>query len=111
MKRTQKTTELIDALASISNLMDQIKRNPKERISALAICEIITGLPIHWFSNAEKMLVVNVIRELHGDPSKFIGDIMNRKYSYVSQATNHEKNCDSLCAAMKELHELEFGSV
>ena len=111
MKRTQKTIELLDALAAVANMTDSIKGNRKEKLAALAICEIITGLPIDWFSTAERMLVVSVIRELYGDPSKFISEVMNGYISFVELATNGEKNCDSLCEAMKELHELEFGSV
>jgi len=111
MNRTAKTTELLDALASVVNLMDEIKGNRKETLAALAICEIITGLPIHWFSNAERMMVVQVMRELHGNPSKMIQDIMDQKISYVELATNGEKHADDLCEAMKELHEQEFGSV
>lgn len=111
MKRTHKATELIEALAIVADVMDNIKANRKEKLSALAICEIVTGLPIEWFSTAERMLVIAVIRELYGDPSKFISEIMDGYISFVELATSGEKNCDSICAAMKELHELEFGSV
>ncbi len=111
MKRTHKATELIEALSTVADVMDQVKGNRKETLAALAICEIVTGLPIHWFSTAERMLIVQVMRELHGDPATMLQDIMDQKISYVELATNGEKNCDSICEAMKELHELEFGSV
>lgn len=111
MKRTQHTRDLIQALVFVGQTIDTIKANRKETLSALAICEIVTGLPIEWFTKEERLLVVAVIRELYGDPTKFISEVMNGYISFVELATNGEKNCDTLCEAMQELHKHEFGSV
>ena len=43
--------------------------------------------------------------------SRALEEHMDGYISFVELATSGEKNCDSICAAMKELHELEFGSV
>jgi hypothetical protein len=112
-KRIPEVSDLVSSVASCLVNMKELKQNPTEINSGLAICELLTGMPPKWFTEAEKFLILAVIKELHGDPESFLNAIMSGELSYVSKCEKltRGRSADELNSLVMAAHLASFGEV
>jgi hypothetical protein len=112
-KRLPIISELLGTIVFAMTKREDIKSEPKEQNSILAICEIITGLPPQWFTQDERIIVASVIQEFYGDPVKFVSEIMDGNLSYVNVCEDdcRGRSATELCDSVMKMHILQFGSL
>ena len=115
-------TPAIDALALNLALclamVNGTKKDAEETNAALAFCELAVSLPPAWFTATEREIVVALIKELYGDPFKFINELSEGNISYYNhmiakvRAKGEEKTVDLDEAVMRltEMHMEKFGA-
>lgn len=112
-QRIEEVSDLVATLADALSNITELKNDVKETNCALAICEILTGLPPAWFTAAERSLIIHVIQGLHGDPLKFINSIIDGDVSYVNKAESlvQGKTCDEIVELVMAKHLTEYGKI
>lgn len=112
-RRISEVSDLVLTLADALRRIDEVKANAHECNCALAICEILTGLPPEWFTPVERLIVIGVIDGLHGDPMKFISEVMEGNLSFVNKAQEitQGKTCDELTTLVMRKHLMQFGGI
>lgn len=111
--RLSEVSDLVATLADAITRIDEVKANAHECNCALAICEILTGLPPEWFTLAERLVIMGVIDGLYGEPIRFITEVMEGNISFVNKAqeVTQGKTCDELTTLVMRKHLMQFGGV
>ena len=112
-KRLDEVSDLIMSLVIALMQIDAIKSDPAETNKVLAICEIITGLPVQWFTPFERQVVYGVIESLYGSPTDFMVKVIDGDISFVNKCADDCRNrsASDLCAATIEKHQKKFGAL
>lgn len=112
-KRITEVSDLVAAVMGGLMHLPTLKENPKEMNAALAICELLTSMPLEWFTQMERLAIMTLISELYGDPKKFMDEIMNENLSFMNKAQEFTrgKSCAELAELVFEKHIREFGSL
>ena len=105
-------------LALCLAMVNDTKKDAEETNAALAFCELAVSLPPAWFTATEREIVVALIKELYGDPFKFINELSEGNISYYNhmiakaRAKGEEKMVDLDEAVMRltEMHMEKFGA-
>jgi hypothetical protein len=113
--RTIAADALIENLTlCMSNIADY-RDDPLEVNCALAFCELAVSIPPDWFTASERMLVVNLIQALYGNPLKFIDNLNEGNVSYynkmiavVNAKGQRAKELDEAVQTMMRMHREEF---
>jgi len=117
-QRTHKADELIIGLAITVQGWQGVKPTDPEEINAtLAFCEIITSLPIEWFTMEERNLVVMTVDFLHKDGFlSFMDRTTNGEVSYYAKmmhlcdmSDHPHSDLKLVVKKMKEMHQRQFG--
>lgn len=117
-QRTHKADELIINLAlSVQGWQGVKPTDPEEINATLAFCEIITSLPIEWFTMEERNLVVMTVDFLHKDGFlSFMERTTNGEVSYyakmmhVCDMNDHpHSDLQLVLDKMLEMHQRQFG--
>lgn len=112
-KRITEVSDLVAAVMGGLMHLPTLKETPKEMNAALAICELLTSMPVEWFTQMERLAIMTLISELYGDPKQFIDEIMNGNISFVNKAEEFTrgKSCEELSELVFAKHIREFGSL
>lgn len=109
-KRTHQAAYLASCtLLGIENI-NKWRDEPNEVNAMLAICELMTTLPPVWFTQEERIATVMLIKELYGDPKKFLDDLMDGSVSFIAKTMPGRTAEDMMMAALAE-HTLQFGEL
>jgi hypothetical protein len=109
-KRTHQAAYLASCtLLGIENINDW-RDEPKEVNAMLSICELMTSLPPVWFTQEERIATVMLIKELYGDPKKFLDDLMDGSVSFIAKTMPGRTAEDMMMSALAE-HALQFGKL
>lgn len=111
-RRTSAIDILVQNIAICAATVEQIKTDPIEMNCALGFCEVAVSVPPAWFTPYERMLVATVIRDLYGDPIKFIKDLDEGIVSFYRKASATVGGKEELPAVITRLYQLhvqEFG--
>lgn len=110
--RTQRTAYLASSPIIGMSSIHEWRDDPKEVNSMLAICEIITALPPEWFTHEERVATLLMVKELYGDPRKFLMDLIDGNVSYVNKCSTEQCHGQSLTDIIHDAHKeylLQFG--
>lgn len=112
-KRLPIVAELLTTLHLAMSKREEIKQEPKEQNSILAICEIITGLPPQWFTHEERVIVCATIQEFYGEPIEFVKKIMDGDLSYVNVCADdcRGRSASELCDSVMKMHIMQYGAL
>jgi len=112
--RTQKVDDLIYMIAF--NLKEWTNGNNSPEMSnlILSMCEIAINLPIEWFANEERLMILHGIREIYkNDPTAFIKDIADGSVSFYGKFCSEEnlltQSRDKIVRRLKDLHREQYG--
>lgn len=117
-QRTHKAQELILNLALTVQEWQGVKpTDPAEINATLAFCEIITNLPIEWFTMEERNLVVMTVDFIHKDGfMSFMADTISGEVSYYAKmmhfcdmSDHPHSDLKLVVKKMKEMHQEQFG--
>ena len=118
-QRIEKINELIVSLAICGAKIDTIKTDPGETNATLAMCEIAMSLPPVWFAHPERLLIVQIVSVLYGDPQKFIRDIADGTVSFYARMEEDCRNdptigrgiptLEQIIVEANQLHIKQFG--
>ena len=115
-------TPAIDALtfnlAICLATINDIKKDAEETNAALAFCELAVSLPPAWFGPTEREVVVALIKELYGDPRKFINELSEGNISYYNHMIAKMRDMgekkavdlDDAVMGLVEMHTEKFGA-
>ena len=119
---TPTRTPAIDHLAANLTIclamVAETKKEAEETNAALAFCELAVSLPPAWFGPTEREVVVALIKELYGDPRKFIIELSEGNISYYNhmiakmRANGEEKavDLDETVMRLVQMHTAKFGA-
>jgi hypothetical protein len=111
-RRTPHIDILVQNIAICAATVEQIKTDPIEMNCALGFCEVAVSVPPAWFTPYERMLVATVIRDLYGDPIKFIKDLDEGIVSFYRKASatvGGKEELPTVVTRLLQLHVQEFG--
>ena len=110
-KRTKRTAYLASSPAIALSTINEWRHIPREVNCMLAMCEIITALPPEWFTHDERVATVTVIKELYGDPTKFLCDLIDGSVSFVNTCNENGdlKDLNTMINEHHMEHLLQFG--
>jgi hypothetical protein len=106
-------SNLVYCLASLPN----IKKDAEETNAALAFCELAVSIPPAWFTQDERLAVVTIIKDLYGDPIRFIGDLNDESVSFYNKMIDRMRQngetkavyLQDAVALMMEMHTKQYG--
>jgi hypothetical protein len=111
--RLNKINELVGLIAQSANDWTQGNKSADNGNLLLAMCEVAVSLPPRWFAAEEQMMIGLVIKEVYGDPKKFIDDLNEGTVSFYSkfrsEAQLPTESLTDLIGRMYEAHINEFG--
>jgi len=110
--RTHRTAYLASSpIIAMANLHEW-RNDPQQVNSMLAICEIITALPPEWFTHEERVATLLMVKELYGDPRKFLMDLIDGNVSFVNKCKDdcHGQDLNKIISDAHAEHLLHFGA-
>lgn len=105
-QRTEKIGELVVSLALCGVRADKIKADPGETNATLAMCEIAMSLPPKWFAHEEKVMIVQLVQYLYGEPKKFLADLSDGTVSFYSRMMEECKNDPTIQRCLPSLEQI-----
>jgi len=111
-RRTSAIDILVQNIAICAATVEEIKTDPVEMNCALGFCEVAVSVPPAWFTPYERMLIATVIRDLYGDPIKFIKDLDEGIVSFYRKASatvGGGEELPTVVTRLLQLHVQEFG--
>jgi hypothetical protein len=116
--RTYKVNELVKSIATCAlDVNEESKTDPEIANPILAFCEIAVSLPIEWFTNDERTMIVSLIDTLYGRGfltfmhDIVVGDISfyNKMVAETGLGDHPHADLKLVVTKMKAMHDHQFG--
>ena len=113
--RTQYVVDLVGMIASSAKCyLDGIK-TPAHINMVLAMCEVAVSLPPVWFTEKERLMIIQVVQEIYGNPHTFLNNLSDESVSFYAKycAANGlpADGLDRIVASCYHAHQRQFGEV
>lgn len=112
--RTGQVDDLIYLIAFNLKAWTNGDKTPEMGNLILSMCEVAVNLPLEWFANEERSLILAGIQEIYkNDPTVFIKDIADGSVSFYGKFCSEEnlltQSRDKIVRRLKDLHREQYG--